>query len=372
MRAGWTAGRIDQSLTMLVLAMLTGCGASNDAAEAPDAVAATGVTVARAEAVEFGERFSVSGTLTAERQAQLSARADGLVSRMHVDAGDQVEAGQVLLELDPAVARQALLRARAAAAEAAAAVREAERLLAEAQRLIEHRVIAATEVDARAATLELARASAASARASVREQEEIVARHALPAPFAGVVAEKLTEAGEWVQRGTPVLSLVATDRVRLDLRVPQERFERIDGDTRVHVRADALGGAEVPARVGARVPVTDPDARTFLLRLLLDDPQGRLLPGTSASAEISLAHSDAGAVAIHRDALLRQPDGSHGVYVVEDAEGRSVARRRIVRILHDHDEMVAVAGDSVAVGDRVVIRGNEGLADGHPVDAAER
>lgn len=372
MRGRATAGWMDWRLTVCVICLLPGCGPSQDAAEEPDPVATTAVTVARAEPVEFGERFSVSGTLTAERQAQLSARVDGLVSRLLVDAGDRVEAGQLLLELDPAVARQALLRARAAATEADAAVREAERLLAEAQRLIEHQVIAATEVGARAATLDLARASAASARASVREQEEIVERHALPAPFAGVVAEKLTEAGEWVQRGTPVLSLVATDRVRLDLRVPQERFERIDGATRVSVRADALGGTEMPARIGARVPVTDPDARTFLLRLLLDDPQGRLLPGTSASAEIRLAHGDAEAVALHRDALLRQPDGSHGVYVVEDVDGATVARRRIVRILHDHDALVAVAGDAVAVGDRIVVRGNEGLADGHPVDAAER
>lgn len=278
----------------------------------------------------------------------------------------------MLLELDPGVARQALLRTHAEATEAVTAVREAERLVAEAQRLIEHRAIAATEVGARAAALDLARAAAESARARAREQEEIVARHMLPAPFSGVVAEKLAEAGEWVQRGTPVLSLVATDRVRLDVRVPQERFGQIDRDAQVRVFADALGGTPLQARIGARVPVTDPGARTFLLRLLVDDPQGRLLPGTSARAEISLAQGGANAVAIGRDALLRQPDGSHSVYVVEDDGGRVVARRRTVRILHDQDGRVAVAGGGMAQGDRVVIRGNEALIDGQPVNVVER
>lgn len=328
------------------------------------------VAVAPAEPATFGARFSVSGTLTAERQAQLSPRVDGLVSRVHVDAGDRVEAGQVLLELDPAVGRQALSRARAGLDEAEAEEREAERLFAEAQRLADGQFIAATQVEARESSLQLARAAAASARASMREQVELVERHVLPAPFAGVVSERLTEAGEWVQRGTPVLSLVATDRVRLDLRAPQERFGQLAADTRVRVFADSLGGAPLEARIGARVPVTDPGARTFLLRLLVDDPQGRLLPGTSARAEIDLP-LEASALAISRDALLRQPDGGHSVYVVEDIDGEPIARQRFVRILHDQDGMVAIA-DGLSQGEQVVVRGNEALADGQPVDVAGR
>jgi RND family efflux transporter MFP subunit len=359
---------------VFLAAALTNC--TGDApprdTEETESIAPARVTVASAQAAAFGERLSLSGTLTAERQARLSARADGLVLRVHVDSGDRVEAGQALLELDPAIARQALRRTRAEAAQATAAVREAERLVAEAQRLIGHQAIAATEVGSRTAALELARAAAESVRAGAREQEEIVARHTLPAPFSGVIAEKLAEAGEWVQRGTPVLSLVATDRVRLDLRVPQERFGQIDGSAQVHVFSDALGGMPLPARIGARVPVADPGARTFLLRLLVDDPQGRLLPGTSARAEISISQVEGRTVSISRDALLRQPDGSHSVYVVEDGGSGFVARRRTVRVLYEQDGWVAVAGEGVEEGSRIVIRGNEALADGRPVDVVER
>ena len=81
-----------------------------------------------------------------------------------------------------------------------------------------------------------------------------------------------------------VLDLVATDRVRLDLQVPQERFAALAGEATVQVYPDALAGDALPARIEARVPVTDPQARTFLLRLRVDDADGRLLPGTSARA----------------------------------------------------------------------------------------
>ncbi|MBU1332469.1 MAG: efflux RND transporter periplasmic adaptor subunit [Gammaproteobacteria bacterium] len=330
------------------------------------------VTVVAAKATTFGEQFVLSGTLTAERQAQLSVRADGLISRVHVDAGDKVQRGQVLLELDPALSLQILLRARAEAAQATASVREAKRLLSEAQQLIKHNAIAATEVGARASALDLALATEETARASVREQEEIIVRHALPAPFSGTVAEKHSEIGEWVNRGTPVLSLVATDRVRLDLRAPQERFGQIDENAQVRVFADSLGGTPLPARISAQVPVTDPSTRTFLLRLLVDDPDGRLLPGTSARAEISLSQPVTDAVSISRDALLRQPDGSHNIYAIEESDGQTVVSRRLVQILNERDGLVAISDDSVKEGERIVIRGNEALADGQTVEVMER
>lgn len=359
-------------VSILALLILTACDAQTSQTSSNEPAAAMHVAVAQAEPATFGERFSISGTLTAERQAQLSPRADGLVSQVYVDAGEFVDSGETLVELDPTVVNHGLLRIRAEATEADAAVREAERLVVEAQRLIEQRAIAATEVGARTAALDLARAVADSAHASVREQEEIVARHMLPAPFPGVIAEKHTEVGEWVERGTPVLTLVATERVRLDLRVPQERFYQIDGDTQVSVFPDALDGTSLPARVSARVPVTAPGTRTFLLRLLVDAPDGDLLPGTSARAEISLAQADANAIAISRDAVLRQPDGNHSVYVVEDVDGQSVVRRHNVRIINELDDQVAIVGDALSEGSWVVTRGNETLTDGQSVRVAER
>jgi multidrug efflux pump subunit AcrA (membrane-fusion protein) len=87
------------------------------------------------EAARFGERFSLTGTLTAERAAALSPRVDGLVAAVLVDAGDVVKQGQPLLELDASMAEHALGRARANTAEAAARVEEARRVFAEASRV---------------------------------------------------------------------------------------------------------------------------------------------------------------------------------------------------------------------------------------------
>jgi len=327
------------------------------------------VRVVLPEVADFGERFSVSGSLSAERAAELSPRVDGLVAEVLVDAGNVVEAGQVLLRLDPALARQSLLRLGAQAEQAAVAAVEAERLLAETRRLVEQQFVPSTQVDTRLAELAQARAALASARAAEREQAELVERHQLPAPFAGVISAKRAEAGEWVQRGTPVFSLVAIDRLRIDLQVPQERYGQIDEDAEIIIHPDVGDGGALRGQIRTKLPVTDPTARTFLLRVTVDDPERTLLPGTSVRAEIALPVRES-ALSVSRDALLRQPDGSFSLFVVETEDGRLVARQRGVRVLRDQGTMVAVAS-GLAAGERVVVRGNEALRDGQAVELTE-
>jgi RND family efflux transporter MFP subunit len=200
---------------------------------AQDAVAPVSVELPRP--AQVSEELRLTGTLTAERSTRLSPRVDGLVARVRVGAGDRVEAGATLIDLDSAVARLALVRAQAGTAEARARATEAERLAAEARRLASDGHLPQTDVARREADGKFAAAALVAAEAAGREQAEILRRHVVPAPFAGVVSRRLTEVGEWVARGTPVIELVATDRVRLDVQAPQERFQAIREDAEVRV-----------------------------------------------------------------------------------------------------------------------------------------
>lgn len=325
------------------------------------------VSVETPELAEFGERFSLTGTISAERSARLSPRVDGLIAEVLVDAGDEVAAGDVLLRQDDAVARQALARLQAQAAEAQAQVNESNRLLAEARQLVQKNFVPASQVATRQADLNLAEAALASARAAQREQAELVARHQLPAPFAGVVAAKLAETGEWVQRGTPVLDLIDLDSLRIDVQVPQERYAELQAGADYSLLPDALGSKRVPAQLMALLPVIDPSARTFLLRLRPQQGDQSLLAGGSTRVEIALPAREP-ALAISRDALLRRPDGSHTLFVVERVQGGGwVARERGVRVLRDAGTRVAIA-DGLQASDQVVVRGNEALRDGQAVE----
>lgn len=328
------------------------------------------VSVAVPEPAEFGERFSLTGTIRAERSARLSPRVDGLIAEVLVDAGDEVAAGALLLRQDDAVARQTLARLEAQAAEAQAKVDESQRLLAEARQLVEKSFVPASQVATRQADLNLAEAALASARAAQREQAELVSRHQLPAPFGGVIAAKLAETGEWVPRGTAVLELIDLASLRIDVQVPQERYAELQAGADYSLLPDANGTRRLPARRQALLPVVDPSARTFLLRLQPLQADSSLLAGGSTRVEIALPAREP-ALAISRDALLRRPDGSHALFVLERAEdGGWRARERRVRVLRDAGSQVAIA-EGLNEGDRVVVRGNEALRDGQAVELAE-
>lgn len=331
-------------------------------AQQPGVAAPVSVTVPRSASI--GQELRLAGTLTAERSARVSPRVDGLVARLQVDAGDRVKAGATLLELDATVATLALRRAEANAAEARGRLAEARRLLSEGRRLVAERHLPQTELGRRESEVELAAAALAASEATQREQAELVRRHVLPAPFSGVVARRLTDVGEWVSRGDPVFELVATDRVRLDVQVPQERYASLTPDARVSVLPDALPGSELKGRILAKVPVTDPTLRTFLVRILVEDAAAQLPPGTSATAVIALAGRGE-ALILQRDALNRYPDGSYSVFVVVEEAGVPVARERRVRIGRSASEVEVLEG--LSPGDRVIVRGNETLRDGQSV-----
>jgi RND family efflux transporter MFP subunit len=326
------------------------------------------VTVVVPRSAQVTDELRLTGTLTAERSARLSPRVDGLVARVRVDAGDRVRAGAPLIELDSTVASLALDRARAGTAEARARSDEATRLASEARRLVAEKHLPQTELARREAEAKLAAAALGASEASEREQAELLRRHVVPAPFAGVVARRLTDVGEWVARGTPVIELVATDRVRLDVQAPQERFAAIREDAVVQVFADALGGKSLPGRIVARVPVSDPSARTFLVRVVVDAAEGRLLPGTSATAVIGLPGTKQ-ALVIPRDALLRYPDGSYSVFVLRDGSSGPTALERPVKLGGGGVQVEVLEG--IERTDRVVVRGNERLRSGQSVRVVE-
>lgn len=315
---------------------------------------------------EFGhvtEGLPLTGTVTARQHAALSPRTSGLVTTVHVDAGDRVTTGTILVSLDATLAELGVQRAEAALAEARARLAESERRRAEARELRRENTIAETEARTREAELQIATAAARQLEVELHERTELLARHTVIAPFDGVVTRKLTDAGEWVATGTPVIDLVAMDRARVDVQVPQERLAEIRDDTPVEIHPDARPGSSVPGRVTARVPVSDPAARTALVRVEPADAAGPpLLPGKSVRVVFRLRSTEP-VLTVPRDTLVRRPDGTINVWVAErEGDGWIAAQRRVDlgRAFADLVEILA----GLEPGQSVVVRGNETLRAG--------
>ncbi|NND68686.1 MAG: efflux RND transporter periplasmic adaptor subunit [Halioglobus sp.] len=328
------------------------------------------VTVEAVQEVAVRESIRLTGSVTAVRASNLSPATSGLITALEVDAGSRVKRGDLLLELDPELARWQAQSAAATARAARAALDDARRRLAEARTLAPKQSIAETLVRGLAAEVAEDEAALQRAQAEAGYREGILARHRLHAPYDGVVAAKLSEVGEWVVPGDAVLELVATGELRIDFAVAERYLQRMAPATRVTF---TVAAAEAPAGTGTVatvVPISDPGARTFLLRVEPDDDGPALSPGMSVSGRLLL---DAGrrAPAVSRDAIIRHPDGRVIVWTVEDTGDEPVVRERIVEPGLAFDGLVEIKS-GLAPGTLVVVNGNEALQVGQRVTVQRR
>ena len=336
--------------------------AANVAAEVPVQIE----SVAKSPVVR---QINVTGTVTSARTAVLSTAVAGLVAELTIDEGDRVETGDALLKLDAELAQLALERALAEVKQREIAAADSRRRFVEAEEVGAQRSIARTQVESLRAEVSSDEAALAASRAAAREQQAIVERHTLKAPFAGVISERYAELGEWVNPGNGLLELVATDNLRFDFRVGQDNFAALSPDTPVEISLDALPDRSIAGRVDTIVPVKNPSARTFLVRVLADtsdaDKPLWITPGMSARGKLNIDTGRSG-VTVSRDAILRFPDGRVTVWVVDSGGELPVVRERVVRTGSEFNGVVEIT-DGLADGDVVVIRGNEMLQEGQTV-----
>lgn len=322
------------------------------------------IEVEQARKTKLVNEVPLTGSLSAARVAILSAEVSGLVSTLDVDEGDRLAAGDTLLELNDELAQIALQRARAAATSARERLEDSERRLAEAQTLGASNSIAASEIRSRQSQVGVERAALAIAQAEVRQREAELRRHRVTVPFTGTLSRKLVEIGEWVDPGTGLLEIISTDALRADFQVPQRFYPMVESDSGLTLRFDAYPDETYGGQVARKVPQSTDSARTFLLRVALDeeDSPPMLIAGMSVDATLKLDSGREG-VAVNRDALLRYPDGRVTVWIVEhdkeDAGTATVTERQVEPGLSFAGQVQIVSG--LDAGEEIVVRGNESL-----------
>ncbi len=326
----------------------------------------TPVSVVSASRTSLYEEIPLSGTVLAWRVSRISPKLEGLIAEMLVDDGAEVEAGEIMLTLDATMAEIELSRARAALAEAAARLTEARRQRDEAQELVAKKHIAATDYAARQAEVDIRTAMLQGLRAELARNQETLSRHKVYAPFDGVIAAKLVEVGQWVQTSTALVELVEIDTLRVDVPVPQHFFGLVDVGTAARIRFDARPGQDVAGKVTMKIPVGDDSARTFPVRIEIDNDSRAIAPGMSARVYFRIKQATPGLL-VPRDTIVKKPDGTELVWVLAEEDGVLKVRPVSVQSGKAYQGKVEIISGALNEGDRLVIRGNEILRPGQRV-----
>jgi len=323
------------------------------------------VVVSTAKTDTVIRQVPLTGTITSARVAKLSTEVSGLVEAVNVEVGDLVETGSAVIRLDREIEQLTLQALQARTKQASAELNDTQRRYQDAKRLRKQKSISENDLRLLEAEVEVDAAMLKQQQVEQRRQQARIERHILQAPFSGVISERLTEAGEWIEPGRPVLTLVAVDDLRIEFRVPQEYYSSIDKKTTLDVTLDAFPESEFAGTIDAVVPVSDPISRTFLIHVRVDAGNARMTPGMSVHGKLHLSTGRQGVV-ISRDAILRYPDGRITVWAIDpDSEPPTVSEKHVTTG-HSFDGLITIR-EGIDAGDVIVVQGNESLQDGQQV-----
>ncbi len=293
--------------------------ASSAEATRTEALAPRTVELIQPEVRSEQPTLQLVGEVRAFDTIDVAAEVAGRVDRVRVKVGDQVKAGQPLVEIDRHTFR--LRRAQAAAnlaavkAELTLTEKELER---KADLLSDHTISQAAYDQAQSAhDLAAARMQAASAALDLAEHD--LERSVVKAPADGVVAERHTVGGEWADVGTPLVALATAGTVKIAAEVPQGWADRLVGLKSFAFRVGAAG-TERRAEVYSIDPVVQGASRSFEVVGTAPNP-GDLRPGMFATV------------------ILTSPVETHSLWVPASA----VAASDLPEVLLADDGRVAVA-----------------------------
>ena len=319
-------------------------------------------TVQVASVVEdmVSDQVTLVGTTEAIARSTVAAQVSGLVQDFPVSEGDFVKKGQVLARL-----RSTNLALRLKAAGATMERVRLNSVLAEKElgrytKLRGSDSIAESRYDEALDRYQSLKQELLRTEAEIELLKDDIRNKTVVAPFAGFVAEEHTQVGEWIDVGGPVVTLVDLGHIRVTVDVPERYAVQLSRKSPVRIRVASISNEPFTGEISAILPEGDLNARTFPVRVELLNPKFEIRSGMEATATFNLG-TKRKALLVPKDAIVTAGT-NRMVYVVAGGVAQPVP----VQVIGYYDGNVAVEGP-LQPGAPVVIRGNERLMPGQPV-----
>jgi len=264
-----------------------GTDTADAATDSPVTVQVGPEAITIAELTELSSGPILSGSLVAERTAQIRAEVPGSVVQVFHDPGARVEQGTSLAKIDDRAINDAFLSARSGLTAAQNAAEIAKRELERSEKLLAAGAIAERDLEnARRSDL-TARTMADDARARLAAaQKQLDATNVL-APYAGTVSERMVNPGDIVAPGSPLFSVIDPATMRLEAAVPAEQLGAVRVGAPVRFTVTGYPGRTFTGHISSINPAADPQTRQVRLFVRIPNAGNRLVAGLFAEGRVA-------------------------------------------------------------------------------------
>ncbi len=306
----------------------------------------TNVEVLKLVETTINDTFTVTGSLEPWKEVLLSSEAKGKIEWLGIEEGDKVNDGDVLLKVDRASAE---IRYKQAQIELAMASLELDRLA----RLLDKGIGSTQAYDKAKVDRDMSQADLNTKKMELDYTTVI-------APFSGFVDTIEQREDEFVNVGTPLITLIQIRKLKMVVGIADQDIPFFSIDDSVSVEVDAYKGRQFAGtihRIGQRA---DSTTHTFETEIELDNWAGLLKPGMIARA-VLIRESYPGSIAIPIFSILT--DGPEK-YVFVEQDGKAVETPILVLL---HQGNLALIEKGLQPGDRLIVAGHRNLRDGAAV-----
>lgn len=314
-------------MSLLVVIMLIGC-TPEVAPVVSVSAPAVPVELGAAREAELDEGWLMPGRVRAKSYASLGVGVSGELRRVEAQEGAVVEEGVVLAQVDDALTKAQLDRAK-------------------------------FEFDAAVAG---GLGGTFALKSRVDELGVMLVKHEVRAPFRGMIAARYVDVGDWVFAGDTLFDLVSIGSVEVLVDGPPQLI----GDIQPGVTATIKGKDSLLGEVIAVIPVVDPTTGTVRVRIDPAEPRPWLVHGASVDVEIPVSAVAEG-FSVPKSALVRSDLGDEVVRVSNDR-----AIRVSVQVIAHHEDDLLVRARDLRDGDKIVLRGGDRLYTGQLLSIEER
>lgn len=300
------------------------------------------VTVETVSSRDVVQQTSFTGTVEAYVLNNIAPQNMRRISRILVDVGDHVKAGQLLVELD----RSSLVQAKAQLENAKI---EYERT----NELYEFGGASKSEWDARRLQYDVAKST----------YDNMLENTTLVSPVSGIVSARNYDNGD-MAGASPILVVEQIRPVKIMINVSESLFSKVKKGMKIYVTFDAYGDEQFTGSVTRIYPTVDNSTRTFQVEVSLPNSDERIRPGMFA--RVTMPYDVANHVVVPDRAVLKlMGAGDRYVYIYNPTDG--TVRYSKVELGRRMDAEYEVLS-GVENGDQVVVTGQNALTSGAKVE----
>ncbi|HWP43288.1 MAG TPA: efflux RND transporter periplasmic adaptor subunit, partial [Blastocatellia bacterium] len=324
------------------------------------------------------EKITLTGSLRAKEQVDVTPKLTGRVLQIRVDTGQPVARGALIAVIEDAEIEQQVERSKASIAVAQASVsqRQAELDNAKAEldrnkRLLDAGLLSRQQFDeiqtrynVAQSQLELARAQLRQAEAELRELNIRHEQTRVYSPLSGFVAKRHVDVGALVNPSTPIATVVNLNTMVIEANATERDIARIKTGSSATVTLDSLPGQQYQGRVMRISPMLDPQTRNGIVEIEVQNRGGVLKGEMFARVDLDLGTTRE-VTLVPRDALVYRGE-QPGVYIIENETARF---RPIETGLTQEDKVEVISG--LEAGETVITRGANVIKEGDRVKVIE-